>query len=130
MIKIKFKDGSFHFYGDLDDRPTRTICESCGQGLSYYYVDVINSLSNQCLLPDDFKLICCGCYWFKKTKISDICSICGDSLSLEEVTIWIKKTNGFKLQHITIGIYCNDSTCPAGGESGYFLIVLPSDYYD
>jgi len=46
----------------------QALCDGCGEFVEDEYVYIIKALKSAKLIPADFKLLCCVCYWKKIKK--------------------------------------------------------------
>lgn len=123
MIEIIQDGNSFSFLKNSRQSHSGNIkCDYCDQYLDSIYVDIIEKLAQMNLLPNNFEHMCCNCYVIKKFLPITRCPNCGDQFIIHNTYF----NDNFR----SFGFYCSNIRCSCGGNTDYYAIMLPVDYYD
>ena len=75
---FRYKDQVITRY-EADD----IICDVCKARLDGRYTTIIFNLQNAGLLPQDYKMRCCSCFFISNYKDDRHCEVCGDLLEAD-----------------------------------------------
>jgi len=73
-FRLELEDGEplnqeeYDYYKDLSFEG----CEECGYHLNTLYCEIIDNLYKAGLLPEDYKKLCCHCYFLEKIGLLDL----------------------------------------------------------
>jgi len=91
-IKIFFteNESNIKYYSTSYQKPTEKLikCDNCGMVLSSRgFTYVVKKLSEFGLLTEDYKKLCCECYYLVNTIKMDKCPICGNRTDLYSIIL-------------------------------------------